>query len=137
MATLGASQLIGVDVPLATGLPANTAVPSGVEWQLQGAMMLFTSSATIGNRIPTIEIRDGSDVLVGRFGASVAQAASLSRRYSFGIGLSTDAQNNDVLIPMPQMMIPTGWVIRVTDLAGIDLSGDSSRTALCIMQERA
>ena len=97
-------------------------VPNVVVWTVNSIYVSHTSTATVGNRQIEVSVRDGSDVVIFEIPANILQAASLVRRYTFGQGLPRESAfvDNLLLTPMPPIMIPDGFDLRIRDLAGIE-----------------
>lgn len=102
-------------------------VPAGTEWELSTISVELVSTATVGNRQMEIRITDGSDDVIGRVRAGIVQAASLTRNYMFGVGLPDLAAFRDtdlLMTPLPALVLPAGYKIRVLDKAAIDAAAD-------------
>jgi hypothetical protein len=89
--------------------------------------VVFTSTATVGNRQILMIIQDDSDVLVSDYHAGAVQAASLTRNYSFARGTyrETSFIDDQIQNPFPfgTVLFP-GWDLRIKDDAGIDAAAD-------------
>lgn len=103
-------------------------VPASTEWQLLGVYVEFISTGTAGNRQLAIEVQDGAaDVIAQLARAGVVQAASLTRYYQFGIGMSDLAafRDTDLLTtPLPSLLLAAGMVLRVWDNKAVDAAAD-------------
>jgi hypothetical protein len=112
-------------------------VPAGVEWQLTEFYADFVTTATIGNRQLSIRILDAADNAYCRLPVGVTQAASLTRRYSWGVGLPdmTSFRDTDKLqTPLPPLILPTGFKIKIIDTAAIDTTNDSLTVRGLVLQ---
>jgi hypothetical protein len=103
-------------------------VPSGKEWQIISVYVDFATSATAGNRQIAVRLEDAGAGYQGRIPAGVVQSASLTRYYSFAVGmpdLSAFRDTNKLLTPLPPQLLAPGSKIRVLDTAAIATSGDT------------
>lgn len=105
------------------------AVPASKVWRLSAVFVSLTSTATVGNRHVVVEIRDASNNIVSEISAGANQAASLTRRYSFGVGLPADTSfggpsTDAIRAPLPEMWLEAGWDVRVYDKAAVDAAAD-------------
>jgi len=91
-----------------------------------------TSTATVGNRQITLELLDGSNVVMGQWPAGAVQAASLTRQYTFSPGAQYMAAfvGTHITTPLPaNLVVPAGYKIRLRDSAGI-AAGDTLKAYL-------
>lgn len=99
----------------------------------------LTSTATVGNRFVTVDYRDSSSTVVSRIVAGKEQAASLSRVYDFFPGapfLDDFYATTELLIPLPQVLVPPGGSVRVYDSAAVDAAADTLNFFLTAYQRR-
>lgn len=103
-------------------------VPAGTEWEILSIYVEYISTATAGNRQVAIRFTDGADDIIGQVRAGIAQAASLTRFYQFGVGLAdlTAFRDTDFLMtPLPRgLVLPAGYKVRVFDKAAIAAAAD-------------
>jgi hypothetical protein len=105
------------------------AVPANREWMVMAVQVTLVTTGEAGNRQMAVEFRNGSaDVLVPVI-ASVVQAASLTRYYTFGVGLPNDAafrgpDTDRLATGIPPLTLAASWDIRVYDMAAIDADAD-------------
>jgi len=95
--------------------------------ELQMVHIVFTSTATAGNRQINITVRDKNDTLVADFHAGAVQAASLTRHYiaAQGVYRETSFVDGSIHMPIPQnLMLLPGWDLRVYDSAAVDAAAD-------------
>lgn len=112
-------------------------VPAGVEWQITDFYTDFVTSATVGTRQLAIRILDASDNAYCRLPAGTTQAASLTRRYSWGVGLPdmTSFRDTDKLqTPLPPLILPAGFKIKILDTAAVDTAADALTVRGLILQ---
>lgn len=112
-------------------------VPVGVEWQITQFYADFVSSATVGNRQLALRILNAADLACSRLPTGTTQAASLTRRYSWGIGLPdlTAFRDTDKLeTPLPPLILPAGFKIKIIDTSAIDTSGDTLTVRGLVLQ---
>ena len=102
-------------------------VPDNEMWELNFAHVLFTSTATVGNRQILMELIDADNNIVLDLAAGALQAASLVRHYAFlqGIYRETSFVDNEIQVPLPQagFLLP-GWTLRVYDENAVDAAAD-------------
>lgn len=102
-------------------------VPAGKVWDLLSVWVELTSTASVGNRQMALEIQDTADDVVMTIAAGIVQTASLTRNYLFGPGLPdlTSFRAGDLLMtPIPKILLPAGFDIRIADTAAIDAAAD-------------
>lgn len=95
-------------VPLgnpAAGANWGIVVPTGAAWVLNSARATLTTSAAAANRIPDLQIKDGSGNVVLDAMAAVAQTASLTDFWSWSPG----AANSTVLGSVNTVALPAGF----------------------------
>jgi hypothetical protein len=115
-------------------------VPSGKEWQLISVYVDYVSSATAGNRQVSVRLEDNGGGYQGRVPAGVVQSASLTRYYTFAVGLpdlSAFRDTNKLLTPIPPQLLKTGSRIRVLDTAAIATSGDVLTARVTVAERSA
>lgn len=102
-------------------------VPEDEEWEIIGVGVVFTSTATAGNRQIGVELRTAvaGNPLLGAV-AGATQAASLTRTYSFAPGLTnlTAFVNGTLGTPLPRLVAGPLQRIRVYDTAAVDAAAD-------------
>jgi len=100
-------------------------VPAGRMWQLEGIMVDFTTTATVGNRSMRFVIGDGTNILWLNVSSS-NQAASLNYIYIGSPALTNAAVTATGIAQMnfPSMVIPEGYTIRVYDALAVDAAAD-------------
>ena len=67
-------------------------LPTGVRWEIKTVTGLLTTDANSGNRIPRLQIKDGS-IIVAEFASDFVLLASDDMRYLWGPGLSQVTTN--------------------------------------------
>ena len=93
-------------------------VPASTEWIVKWIWIELTTSADVGDRQIEIQIQDAAADVVAQFRASVVQAASVTRYYLFAPQMPDLAAFRDtdyLCSPIPELILPTGYVIRVWD----------------------
>lgn len=101
--------------------------PSGKVCQILNVHVVFTSTATVGNRRVKLIVQDSSDVLVNDIHAGAVQAASLTYHYNFmrGVYRETTVIDSELQVPMPEgICLLPGWDLRILDGATIDVAAD-------------
>lgn len=102
-------------------------VTAGQEWQLQSIWVELTSTADVGNRQMSVQIQDSEGDVIGCIKAGVAQAASLTYNYLFGVGVSdlTAVRSSTFLMtPLVPWILPAGYKVRVYDSAAVAAAAD-------------
>ena len=107
-------------------------VPVGQQWRLGALSVAWTSSATVGERLLSVQILDGAAAVVFKTVNAVVHAESLLRFYGYGVGVALGAAfvGGALDLPLPPMALEPGWEVRVADDADIDAVGDSFRAIL-------
>ena len=103
-----------VGVAPAAGAEVAVAVPGHTEWELISFRVLFTTDATVANRIPSLVVDDGSLVAL-RNGTAVNHPASTawSHQWTVEMGVTLTASGvNGVVVPIPRMRLAGGWRLR-------------------------
>lgn len=100
-------------------------VPAGEEWELDRIFARLATTATVGNRIMQLQVTDGSDNPLYICRTAITHAASLTRNYQYG-DLARDAAfvNDTANLPMPKLVLPAGYKIRIFDEAAIAVAAD-------------
>lgn len=102
-------------------------VPANASWEIQTIWVELITTATVGNRQMTVELQDSAADVIARFDAGAVQAASLTRNYLFGANLPdlTAFRAGDLLMtPLPCLVLPAGFIVRVYDSAAIAAAAD-------------
>lgn len=89
--------------------------------------VIYTSTATVGNRQVNLVVKDDTGTLVASFHAGATQAASLARDYTWGQGTyrETSFIDGSLCCPFPinTYLLP-GWTLTVVDSAAVDAAAD-------------
>ena len=102
-------------------------VPDNEQWKLNQVYSELTTTATVGNRVMTIEVQDDSSNVVFSMAAGAVQAASGTVKYPFSIGSprETTAVNGYLSVNLPNdLVLLGGYTLRVYDSAAIDAAAD-------------
>lgn len=102
-------------------------VPASSEYMPLAIHVTLTTTATVGNRQLVVELRDASDNVIASTRAAVVQAASLTRKYVFGVGMDRlwSFLDTDYLsTPLPVVKLAAGYDIHVYDKAAVDAAAD-------------
>jgi hypothetical protein len=105
-------------------------VPASTEWEIMTIWVELISTATVGNRVISVEIQDGSSDVVLRIDAGAVQAASLTRYYIFAswnadLTAFRGASSNLLMIPFPPgLVLPATYKVRIYDSAAVDAAAD-------------
>lgn len=117
-------------------------VPAGEAWLVHGVSVRITTTATVGNRVVTVELLDAGGATV-RFVVASGQnvAASLTTSINFAVGgYPVAAAGSSPLASVwdawPVCVAEPGQIFRVTDQAGIDIT-DSAVVTVSAERERS
>lgn len=102
-------------------------VPTNKVWIPLSIHVELISTATGGNRQMALEFQDGSDDVIAMVRAGAVQAASLTRNYLFSttmVDLVGFRDTDWLSTPMPYLLLPEAFQIRVFDKAAVDAAAD-------------
>lgn len=117
-------------------------VPEGKIWDLKFVIIEIICTATVGNRILDLSITDGTNVIfTSPPSASItaSQYGQLATFRTLGYGGTTarrrlDNINGNVNVeldpPLPDLILPAGYVIRARDAAAVDAAADDMTVIL-------
>jgi len=108
----------------AAGVEVSETVPANARWRLLGVDVALVTDATVANREVVLVLDDGV-LPLAEIASGTAQAASLTRRYSFAVGVQRGAGAVSTIInaPIPDGFLMGGHRIR-TQTTGI-VAGDN------------
>lgn len=112
---------------LATGdSDKEIAVPTGRNWRQLMVSISYVSSATVGNRLIEIQLRDASNVVLFSARASETQAASNTELYEGAINVVDQVVTATSIVHMilADFVMNGGFDIRAHDVNAIDPTGD-------------
>lgn len=102
-------------------------VPASTEYQLLTIWVELVTTATVGDRQIEIQFTDASDDVIAQVQAGIVQAASLTRNYLFALNVADLTAFRDtsfLTTPLPCMVLPAGYKIRVYDNNAVDAAAD-------------
>jgi hypothetical protein len=101
-------------------------VPAGFMYDIIWVYVELTTTATVGNRAMTVDIQDSLGDVIGRCQDDGVQAASLTHTYMFGQGmdLADGGVNTNHFIPLPPLLLPQFFKLRVYDATAVDAAAD-------------
>jgi len=102
-------------------------VPANTEYEILSIYITLASTATVGNRQMAVQALDASDNIIASLVAAVTQAASLTYRYMFGVGLADAVAVRDstyVTVGLPLLFLAAGQKLRVFDKAVVAAAAD-------------
>lgn len=111
-------------------------VPAATEYQLLSLLVDLVTTATAGDRQLTVLVTTGADVVIAEIPAGVVQAASLTRRYTWAVGnpdLLAFRDTATLLTPLPVLVLPAGYKIRVFDNNAVDAAADDMHVQLLVL----
>ena len=103
-------------------------VDSNEIWEILSIYIEYTSDGNAGNRHIQLRIHDTAPNDIGRLTPGVAQAASLTRFYTFAPGLPRDSSffaTTELYFPIPQLILPPSFGIRIFDASAVSAAGDN------------
>lgn len=110
-------------------------VPNNELWKLCHACIEYEASATIGNRIITLEVRDENSNIIKEIQAGAVQFETTTVRYCFlqGICRETLVTKGALQVPIPaDMYITGGSTLRLYDSASVAATADDMTVAFQI-----
>ena len=102
-------------------------VPSNTLWEVRSIWVELVTTATAGNRQMIIEFQDDSADIIAQVRAGDIQSASKTRNYLFAPGvadLGSFRGSNLITTPIPNIILPESYVVRVVDTAAVDAAAD-------------
>ncbi len=111
-------------------------VPADTEYQLLSILVDLVTSADAGDRQLTVLITTAADVVIAEIPAGVVQAASLTRRYTFGVGnpdLLAFRDTATLLTPLPVLVLPAGYKIRIYDNNAVAAAADDMDVQMLVL----
>ncbi len=99
--------------------------PSGEFWRIQAIFVVFTSTASPGNRQLVVRIKDGSDVIY-QSPAGAVQADTLTVNYNWAMNNAREsaAVAGALDVPLPNLVLSPDYTVQVLDSAAIDAAAD-------------
>lgn len=110
-------------------------VPGNELWKVNFSHLVLTTTADVGNRQMTFQIKNAAGDAVYDVTAGAVQAAGVTRHYAFmqGIFHETSFVANEIQIPIPQdCWLPAGFTLRVYDETAVAASADDMVLNVCI-----
>lgn len=114
-------------------------VPAVKTWQILSIWIELITTATVGDRQIEVLIRDGSDDTIMQLQAGIVQAASATQYYLFapGIGDLTALRDSSYLTtPIPPLVLPAGWDIRIWDNNAVDAAADDMVVQMMVLEQK-
>ena len=112
-------------------------VPANRQYQYLSVWVELTTTADAGNRQITIEIQDAAADVIGQVRAGIVQAASLTRYYMFSPPLGDLVgfrDTNYLMTPLPMIVLPATYILRVYDSAAIAAGADDMIVQIMVAQ---
>lgn len=126
-------QINGADP--AANAEFSESIPAGKIWELLAVSVSLVQGATQTPQ-PTLIIDDGADVVFQGYGASSAQNASVTARYTWAKDLPLGAAGALTIVtaPLPSgLFLPAGWRIR-TSTIGIGANTNYGAPSLYVVE---
>jgi hypothetical protein len=116
-------------------------VPSKKRWNLISVTAQITATATVGNRALVVLINDGTNnihasaktgsVSAGNTGVVGIWAGNVSSTTAGDMPLYDGVSSTVAkLAPIPNMVLPAGYIVRVYDTAAVDAAADDLTVVL-------
>ena len=111
-------------------------VPTGKIWDLKTIVVNITATATVGNRLLVVGVTDGTNVVyVSPKSGNITASQTASALFTIDLAQSGTTANNvpllsyanpntSIYFPLPKMVLPAGYIVRVYDYAAIDAAAD-------------
>ena len=96
-------------------------VPAGEEWKIKWIWLEFTTGAG-ANRQIEIQIQDGAADVIDEIKVGIVQGAAITRYYHLSphsADLGAFRDTDWLMTPIPEWVLPAGYVIRIWDNAAI------------------
>lgn len=121
--------------PPAAGADVTFTTPGSEYQDLVCVSFTLTTSATVGNRTPVLEIVDGAGRVIAGCAAGYATTASSTAQYSFVRGLSEwdSAGTSFASGPVPRVPLQLGDAVKV-HIDGIDATDQLSAVTIVVTQ---
>lgn len=130
-------------IELLTDLTSNDSdktftVPNNTIYEVILAHVVYTSTATAGNRQLLFAILDENSDLILDIHAGATQAASNTHHYSFLKGIFREASFIDdaIQVPLPTgLILKPGWKIRIYDGDAVDAAADDMTVKIVVTDQ--
>jgi len=102
-------------------------VSAGELWEILSIYIKLETTSTSGNRQIGLYFFDDSSLDIAVIVTGATQAASLTKHYTFFPGapnLTAFVSNNKLYNPIPRLILPPGYQIKVFEFEEIDPSAD-------------
>lgn len=103
----------------------NVSINNSANALIDAITFIYTPTATVGNRIPTIQLRDPSGNILWQAAASANVVASNAVRFCAGAGVSAAAIAVPLMqyLPLPsELAVPQFSTVQIFDGANIDVN---------------
>ena len=112
-------------------------VPSVVTWAVDSIWVELITTGTGGDRQLGVEFQDSAADVIAQMRAGAVQADSITRYYLFGFNVPdlTAFRDTDFLTtPLPAILLPAGYIIRVFDNNAVDAAADDMVVQMMVRQ---
>lgn len=131
----GKGRIVWVYDATANDSDKSFTVPDGKIWNLKLIRAILTCSATVGNRVLTALITNGTNVIYcPACSANITASQTGNAEFSPGVTVATSAQyvpgqtgfgaNVAIQDNLPDLLLPEGYIVRILDAGGIDVAAD-------------
>lgn len=130
---LAESRVVPVANPLA-GADVVAKVPQNGKWSVSALSAILTTSATVANRVPHLQITDGgAGHVVYDFPLGTNILAGLTTRLSAGTGVIAQSNDNSAVLVLPfDLDLLGGWTVGFSTTA---LQAGDQWSALAVLVE--
>jgi len=103
--------------------PQTFLIPTGKRWEIESIFFTYVSTATVGNRLITVEYLDENGVTIFGQRADNVHVASLTSQYHWSpyAGSMDSASGTENVMTIPRHL-PSGWTVRIRERNTVDVS---------------
>ena len=113
-------------------------VPANYQYHILSVFVTLVTTATVGDRQMVVEAQTGAAALIGQQRAGAVQAASLTYYYQFSPSCADLTAMRDATYlstPLPLLLLPATYVLRVYDNAAVDAAADDMSVQILVLRE--
>lgn len=119
-------ESVNLKAPAAGGI-LTRAIPGEVFERPVSIRFRVTTSAAVANRFPAVVFLDGDNNTIMRVESTAAVVASSSAAFTFAVGMGANnfRASGEQYAPLPDMLLPAGFKVRI-DVVAIDAADQIS-----------